>query len=71
MALISPLRRWNTLSVLGESGCVVKSTFTRYHHYLVEATDGEVMWLGQDLTKMQVQRRETRKEIQMIFQDPL
>ena len=30
------------------------------------------MWLGQDLTRMkEVQRRETRKEMQMIFQDPL
>jgi oligopeptide transport system ATP-binding protein len=60
-----------TLGVVGESGCG-KSTFARAIIGLVEATDGEVMWLGQDLTKMQaVQRRETRKDIQMIFQDPL
>lgn len=60
-----------TLGVVGESGCG-KSTFARAVIGLVEATEGEVVWLGQDLTKMQnVQRRNTRKEIQMIFQDPL
>ncbi len=60
-----------TLGVVGESGCG-KSTFARAIVGLVEATDGEIVWLGQDLTKMQdVQRRETRKDIQMIFQDPL
>ncbi|WP_415679362.1 murein tripeptide/oligopeptide ABC transporter ATP binding protein OppF [Vibrio mytili] len=60
-----------TLGVVGESGCG-KSTFARAIIGLVEATDGEVVWLGQDLTKMKdVQRRETRKEMQMIFQDPL
>ncbi|MCG9660263.1 murein tripeptide/oligopeptide ABC transporter ATP binding protein OppF [Vibrio mediterranei] len=60
-----------TLGVVGESGCG-KSTFARAIIGLVEATDGEVVWLGNDLTKMHsVQRRETRKDIQMIFQDPL
>lgn len=60
-----------TLGVVGESGCG-KSTFARAIVGLVEATEGEVVWLGQDLTKMQaIQRRETRKDIQMIFQDPL
>ncbi len=60
-----------TLGVVGESGCG-KSTFARAIIGLVEATAGEVVWLGQDLTKMKdVQRRNTRKEMQMIFQDPL
>jgi oligopeptide transport system ATP-binding protein len=60
-----------TLGVVGESGCG-KSTFARAIIGLVEATEGEVVWLGQDLTKMQaVERRETRKDMQMIFQDPL
>ncbi|MFC3024704.1 murein tripeptide/oligopeptide ABC transporter ATP binding protein OppF [Vibrio zhugei] len=60
-----------TLGVVGESGCG-KSTFARAIIGLVEASHGEVVWLGQDLTRMkEVQRRETRKDIQMIFQDPL
>lgn len=60
-----------TLGVVGESGCG-KSTFARAIIGLVQATHGEVVWLGQDLTRMQeVKRRATRKQIQMIFQDPL
>ncbi len=56
---------------MGESGCG-KSTFARAIIGLVQSTEGEVVWLGQDLTRMQeVKRRNTRKEIQMIFQDPL
>lgn len=60
-----------TLGVVGESGCG-KSTFARAIIGLVEATEGQVMWLGQDLTTLgRDALREKRKEIQMIFQDPL
>lgn len=60
-----------TLGVVGESGCG-KSTFARALIGLVPATAGKVVWLGQDLTQLPAgQLREKRKEIQMIFQDPL
>nr|WP_238116892.1 murein tripeptide/oligopeptide ABC transporter ATP binding protein OppF [Vibrio cincinnatiensis] len=60
-----------TLGVVGESGCG-KSTFARAIIGLVQATQGNVVWLGQDLTKMPAKlRRQTRKDMQMIFQDPL
>ena len=56
---------------IGPSGCG-KSTFARALIGLVPATDGKVVWLGNDLTKLdQKALREKRKEIQMIFQDPL
>ncbi|MGB5445801.1 MAG: murein tripeptide/oligopeptide ABC transporter ATP binding protein OppF [Psychromonas sp.] len=60
-----------TLGVVGESGCG-KSTLARAIIGLVPATAGNVVWLGEDLTKMANEPlRLKRKEIQMIFQDPL
>ncbi len=60
-----------TLAVVGESGCG-KSTLARAVIGLVQASAGEVVWLGQDLTRLDHKAfREKRREIQMIFQDPL
>jgi oligopeptide transport system ATP-binding protein len=60
-----------TLGVVGESGCG-KSTLARAIIGLVPATEGSVVWLGEDLTKLDDEPlRLKRKEIQMIFQDPL
>ena len=65
------LYQGETLGVVGESGCG-KSTLARAIIGLVQPSAGEVLWLGRDLTKVDnKQRRETRKDIQMIFQDPL
>ncbi len=60
-----------TLGVVGESGCG-KSTLARALLRLVPITEGNVVWLGQDLTGLdKKQMRDKRQELQMIFQDPL
>ncbi|WP_435234599.1 murein tripeptide/oligopeptide ABC transporter ATP binding protein OppF [Psychromonas sp. PT13] len=60
-----------TLGVVGESGCG-KSTLARAIIGLVPASEGSVVWMGEDLTKLDHKSlRLKRKEIQMIFQDPL
>lgn len=60
-----------TLGVVGESGCG-KSTLARAIIGLVPIKEGNVVWLGQDLAQLNdKEMRLKRKEIQMIFQDPL
>ncbi|HEY0210719.1 murein tripeptide/oligopeptide ABC transporter ATP binding protein OppF [Acerihabitans sp.] len=60
-----------TLGVVGESGCG-KSTFARALIGLVKSTSGRIAWLGKELQGMSRDEwRETRNDIQMIFQDPL
>lgn len=59
-----------TLGVVGESGCG-KSTLGRVLTHLHEATSGQIIYQGHDITN--VKRRqlsELRQQIQMIFQDP-
>ena len=60
-----------TLGVVGESGCG-KSTLARAIIGLVEASEGEILWLDKNLRKQSAKQwKDTRKDIQMIFQDPL
>jgi len=60
-----------TLGIVGESGCG-KSTLARAIIRLVEATSGEAIWMGRDLLKLSdADMLAVRKDIQMIFQDPL
>ncbi|PXF31521.1 peptide ABC transporter ATP-binding protein [Pokkaliibacter plantistimulans] len=60
-----------TLGVVGESGCG-KSTFARALIGLVKSRAGSIKWQGQELLELDHHGwREIRKDIQMIFQDPL
>lgn len=57
-------------AVVGESGSG-KTTVARLLLGLIEPSDGEVRYKGQALSRLSAgQRREFRREIQAIFQDP-
>lgn len=59
-----------TLGIVGESGCG-KSTLGRTIMRLVEATDGEVLYEGEDILKYdKKQMKKMHTSMQMIFQDP-
>jgi oligopeptide transport system ATP-binding protein len=60
-----------TLGVVGESGCG-KSTLARAIIGLVKATDGQIEWQGDNIAGLpETAMKDIRKDIQMIFQDPL
>lgn len=60
-----------TLGLVGESGCG-KSTLGRVCLRLLEATEGEILFEGTDIRKLNKrQMHAKRTEMQMIFQDPL
>ena len=60
-----------TLGVVGESGCG-KSTLARALLNLNPATSGSVVWMGKEMAGApDADWMAVRKDIQMIFQDPL
>ena len=64
------INRGETVGVVGESGCG-KSTLGRTIIRLLDATDGQVLLNGQDITKVKGNDlKKVREHVQIIFQDP-
>ena len=65
------INKGQTLGVVGESGCG-KSTLGRVILRLLEATDGEVLYDGENILRYSHDKMiEMRKRMQIIFQDPM
>ncbi len=60
-----------TLGIVGESGCG-KSTLARAILALIKPSRGRVLWLSEDLGKLDKEDlRKKRQDLQIVFQDPL
>lgn len=60
----------STMGVVGESGCG-KSTLGRTIIHLLESTDGQILYRGEDITHVSPARlSQLRHKMQIIFQDP-
>lgn len=65
------LRAGETLGIVGESGSG-KSSLCRAILRLIPASSGRVTWLGREMGALSAEElRATRREIQIVFQDPL
>lgn len=65
------VRQGETLGVVGESGCG-KSTLSRAVLNLIKPTDGAVTLMGRGITDAEREAlRAARKDMQIVFQDPL
>jgi oligopeptide/dipeptide ABC transporter ATP-binding protein len=64
------IEKGRTLGVVGESGCG-KSTLGRTIIRLQEATQGQILLDGEDITHVSGKKlKEVRKKVQIVFQDP-
>ena len=64
------IKEGNSFGLVGESGSG-KTTVARAILRLIEPTEGEVLWDGKDICKFsELEMKELRKNMQMIFQDP-
>ena len=62
--------RGKTMGVVGESGCG-KSTLGRTLIHLYESTGGQILFDGEDITRVNKRKmHELREKMQIIFQDP-
>ena len=65
------LHEGKTLGIVGETGCG-KSTIAKSIIKLAPVKSGKIFWMGKNLLNINKhQMQNVRKEIQMIFQDPL
>ncbi len=65
------LHAGETLGIVGESGCG-KSTLARAILNLIPASSGSIRWMGREMAGASpAQWLDVRKDVQMIFQDPL
>ena len=64
------IKEGKTMGVVGESGCG-KSTLGRTLIHLLDSTDGQIMFNGQDVTRVNPKDlKRLRENMQIIFQDP-